>query len=350
MAEEVINSDMDMVEFEVISEMETEVQQEATTVDCSIQTSPCKYDSDNLPTPKGLDIHNIFEDSSYIKFLTGLESYNVFMDVFYSLGSASYNLQYLYGIPVGIKSENQLLLTIIKLRLYKTNFELGRLFFIKETEVYNIFVTWVRFMALQWREINLWPEMDIVKFYAPQDFKRKFPQTRVVIDGTEMPVTKPKQPAAQQITFSSYKNRNTSKVSVGATPGGMISYISPAYGGSASDRQITERSNLTRMVEPGNSIMSDKGFNVQDIFAPFDVTINIPTFFRKRNRKNGQTVMSDRQISSKRVHIERLIGNAKTYKILISPLNHTEMVLSSDITFICFMLTNFRNCIVSSYA
>jgi hypothetical protein len=25
--------------------------------------------------------------------------------------------------------------------------------------------------------------------------------------------------------------------------------------------------------------MADKGFNVQDLFAPYDVTINIPTFF-----------------------------------------------------------------------
>jgi hypothetical protein len=30
------------------------------------------------------------------------------------------------------------------------------------------------------------------------------------------------------------------------------------------------------------SIMADKGFNVQDLFAPYDVTINIPTFFGKK--------------------------------------------------------------------
>jgi hypothetical protein len=35
--------------------------------------------------------------------------------------------------------------------------------------------------------------------------------------------------------------------------------------------------------------MADKGFNVQDLFAPYDVTINIPTFFRKKNRMTGKT-------------------------------------------------------------
>ena len=39
-------------------------------------------------------------------------------------------------------------------------------------------------------------------------------------------------PLAQQITFSTYKNKNTAKVLIGVTPGGMVSYISPAYGGS----------------------------------------------------------------------------------------------------------------------
>ena len=59
--------------------------------------------------------------------------------------------------------------------------------------------------------MNLWPEMDIVKFYA-QYFKRKFSQTRVIINGTEMPVIKLKPPDQPQITFSSYKNCKTSKV------------------------------------------------------------------------------------------------------------------------------------------
>ena len=55
-----------------------------------------------------------------------------------------------------------------------------------------------------------------------------------------------------------------------------VSYISDAYGGSTSDRQIVDRSSLKRDCDTGNSIMADKGFDVQDIFAPYDVTVNIP--------------------------------------------------------------------------
>jgi hypothetical protein len=95
--------------------------------------------------------------------------------------------------------------------------------------------------------------------------------------------------------------------------------------------------------------MADKGFNVQDIFAPHNITVNIP-FFRKKNRMSSKAVLQDRKISSKRVHIERLIGLAKTYRILIEPMNVSETLLASDIIFVCFMLCNFRSCIVPKTA
>jgi len=205
-------------------------------------------------------------------------------------------------------------------------------------------------MSRQWRELNLWPHRDLVRFFSPSDFILKFPSTRLIVDGTEIPVQKPKHPVAQRSTYSTYKNRNTVKVLVGCSPGGPVSYLSPAYGGSVIDRQIVERSNLTTLCDPGDSIMADKGFNVQDLFAQSDVTINIPTFFRKRNRMAGKTVLRDRKKSSKRVHIERVIGLAKTFKILTVALNRTETKLASDIIFVVFMLCNFKRCIIQRHA
>jgi len=36
-----------------------------------------------------------------------------------------------------------------------------------------------------------------------------------------------------------------------------------------------------RKCDPGYSIMADNGFNIQDLFAPANVTISIPSFFKK---------------------------------------------------------------------
>ena len=289
-------------------------------------------------------------DPSAIHFYSGLESFAKFMLVLHSLGPAASCLTYIYFQVQGVSIENQLFMTLMKLRRYTPNFELSRFFGISEATVKNIVYTWILFMARQWREIDIWPTQNLVRYFAPSDFKAKFPTTRCIIDGTECPIKKPSAPRAQQATFSTYKNRNTVKALIGSTPGGLVNYISPAYGGSTSDRQIVERSNLVSICDPGDSIMADKGFNVQDLFATKNVSINIPSFFKKKNRMHGNIVLNDRKVSSKRVHIERIIGLGKTYKILVNPLTSTETKLSSDILFVCFMLCNFRSCIVSKDA
>lgn len=320
--------------------------------ECKVNVNVSSVDSTCTQTSTwpSLCVEKFIYDPPGIMFYTGLQTYEVFIFVLATLGNAVYELNYLYYRSEQLSVENQLFLTLIKIRQHKTNFELSRLFNISETAVVNIWVTWVNFMAKQWREVNMFPDRDIVRFFSPLGFIAKFPSTRIIIDGTECPVMKPKSPIAQQATFSTYKNRNTIKLLVGATPGGLVNYVSPAYGGSTSDRQICERSNLLTLCDKGDSIMADKGFNVQDLFAPYDVTINIPTFFRKKNRMTGKTVLKDRAISSKRIHIERIIGLAKTYKILKEPLNVTETKLASEITFVCFMLCNFKPCIIPETA
>ena len=289
---------------------------------------------------------NFREDAKSLNHYTGLENYAKFQFVLQTLGGAAYHLKYFYSQVEQVTVEDQFFIVLMRLRKHETYFELSRLFGISEYTVTNIFITWINFMYRQWKEINIWSSKDLVQYHAPSDFKRKFPSTRAIVDGTECPIKKPKNPTEQQQTFSHYKNKNTVKVLVSATPGGMVCDVTDAYGGAASDRQIVERSNMPEKCDPKDSLMADKGFNVQDIFAPFDVQINIPNFFSKKNRMSGDTVLKDRKIASKRVHIERIIGLGKTYKILDRRMNATETKMASKIIFVCYMLCNFKRNIV----
>jgi len=131
-----------------------------------------------------------------------------------------------------------------------------------------------------------------------------------------------------------------------------VSYVSDAYGGSTSDRQICERSDLIKkpLFTSGDSIMADRGFNVQDLFASKDVQVNIPSFMKGRSQLSSSEVIKDRRIASKRIHIERIIGLAKTFKILKQPMPGHRLRLGNRIIKVCFFLCNFKTCIVGRYS
>ena len=46
-------------------------------------------------------------------------------------------------------------------------------------------------MSLQWIELALWPDCDVVDLFAPNGFKAKFTTTRVIVDSTECIIKKP---------------------------------------------------------------------------------------------------------------------------------------------------------------
>lgn len=176
----------------------------------------------------------------------------------------------------------------------------------------------------------------------PAQFKKNYPKARVTLDATEIKMEAPGNPIQKQSSFSNYKNAATFKVMIGTSPGGLISYYSPAYGGSASDRQVIERSDLFTKCEAGDVILADKGIMVQDLFAPYNVTVATPTPLEKGNSLPHSAVIKDRQLSRYRVHVERLIGLLKTFRILSTKLNRYHRQLASEIVGVCIMLTNFK--------
>lgn len=296
-------------------------------------------------------IENLENDPKRVQYYTSFRDYEHFMLFFNCLGPAVTELNYQC---LSLTPKDQLFMCLMKLRQNKEDLELSFLFEVSESTVSKIVITWINFMYFQLKEINIWPSRDIVTDYMPDDFKYKFATTRVILDATETPIQKPSHVDAQSVTWSSYKHKNTIKTMIGCTPRGTVSYVSDAYGGSASDRQIIEKSELLQLnlnlFEPKDSIMADRGIMVQDLFAAQDVKVNTPTMLKGKSQLEPEEVVRDRRVASKRIHIERVIGLAKTFKILKNELPSGKLILGSRIIFVCFSIANFRKCIVNENA
>ena len=136
-----------------------------------------------------------------------------------------------------LDERDEFFLCLIKLRQDKEDVELSFLFDIQRVTAGRIFSTWLNFLYYQIKEIDLFLPKEIVDEYIPEDFKRKFPRTRIILDATEVKIQKPQKVLDQRSTWSTYKNANTLKSMIGISPKGVTTYVSRAYGGSASDRQ-----------------------------------------------------------------------------------------------------------------
>ena len=126
-------------------------------------------------------------------------------------------------------------------------------------------------------------------------------------------------PEMQQRTFSSYKNHNTYKGLVGISPGGAITFVSRLFPGSISDRELTRQSGFLQLLDPGDSIMADRGFNIQDDLTPLGVRLNIPPFLKGKSQLEENELIETRRIASLRIHVERAMERIKNYHILTEP-------------------------------
>ena len=67
-------------------------------------------------------------------------------------------------------------------------------------------------------------------------------------------------------------------------PSGEIIHVSALFEGSISDKELMKRSGLFHLLEPGDQLMADKGFDIEDILEPIGCEITIPAFLASKGQ------------------------------------------------------------------
>ena len=216
-------STFDLIDYKTES-TQTNIINKIKTESRKIQTNNVRTESRKTQTtPFGISSYeNMKNKKGCIHYYTGLVDKERFELVLQTLGPAAYSLNYFYH-QVNISIEDQFLITLIKLRRATPDFELAINFNTSRLTIQNIFITWINFMAAEWGELDIWPDKSLIMYYMPNAFKKTYPSTRVILDGTEISIQAPAAPHHRQSTFSTYKNDTTLKSIVGITPSGLIS-------------------------------------------------------------------------------------------------------------------------------
>ena len=116
-------------------------------------------------------------------------------------------------------------------------------------------------------------------------FKKTYPNTRSIIDFTELFCQSPFSLNTQSCLYSSYKSHVTYKVLAGIAPSAAVIFVSQLYGASISEKEFVNRSAFLKkeLWSDGDSVIADKGFTIHDELARVGVSLNIPALLGGRD-------------------------------------------------------------------
>ena len=161
----------------------------------------------------------------------------------------------------------------------------------------------MNFMYLELKKIHLWPSKEVIQSNLPMSLKKQYPRKRVIIDATEVYIDQPRLPDIQQMAFSSYKNSNTFKALAGISSDGVITFVSSLYPGSISDKELTRQSGILDLLDCGDSVMADRGFDVGDDLILRGVHLNIPPFLKDKKQFEEKELIITQCITLLRIHV-----------------------------------------------
>lgn len=339
-------------QYEVLCQHRSIVEQQqsfTTATACSISDS-CET---SCRTP--LTVNSIINEESRVEglleYYTGFK-HSTFQNLLQFLTTQGPQHQNNRKEIVNMGLDNQLLLTLMRLRHNFGLKDLAYRFSISVQAVSELFLTWIDHMYVSLGSIPIWPHRNDIVTNMPSKYKEEFPRSIAIIDCTELKTQKPSSLKLQSQMYSDYKSSTTLKALVACDPMGNLIFVSELFTGSMSDKEITAKSGFyallqqlldANFIEKGDAIMADKGFTITEELNNLGLNLNIPPFVSSGCQLTSSNVNITQTIAQHRIHVERAIRRIRTFNI-ISDLIPTSIFGSiNKVWTVCSLLTLWQN-------
>lgn len=122
-----------------------------------------------------------------------------------------------------------------------------------------------------------------------------------------------------------------------------------------SDVHLTENCGILNNLLPGDVILADRGFTIHESVGMYCATVKLPPFTKGKKQLSQLEVDTSRQLSSVRIHVERVIGVLRQKYTILEGRLPVNMLMVNDnglctldkIVTVCCALCNCCDSVVS---
>lgn len=114
-----------------------------------------------------------------------------------------------------------------------------------------------------------------------------------------------------------------------------------------SDVEIFKLSGIRDLLEPGDSVMADKGFTVDKYLSEKNVALNMPPFRGADQQFTTKQIALTQEIASLRIHVERFNRRVKENHIFDSDSQMAMIGSINQLWAVACLLANFQNTLIA---
>ncbi|XP_045910750.1 uncharacterized protein LOC123974235 isoform X2 [Micropterus dolomieu] len=273
-----------------------------------------------------LSENSLRNDAEKVKFYTGLPNYFVLETVMWLLAPHMDGMK-----NMKLSKFQQLLLTLMRLRLDLRNQDLAYRFGVKVGTVTRIVHQMVNIMSSTLVPTAVfWPSRAELRKNLPAALRTSHPDCAVIIDCFMVPFEEPVSRGSQQQqrmvpsaqgVGTSY---NVLKYLIGVAPQGVVTFVSRGVLGNVSDKSLAEGCGFLCKLLPGDVVLASRDLNIADSVAArgalFKISASCQGEAYGSSESSPLADTSSEALSVQR-HVERVICMVKQrYAMLTGPV------------------------------